>query len=133
MHLIKILAFTCAFLCINAASNLLQNPGFDEPHSDCNTTLSWSQYNTSNPYSVCPGADWYMVSQPYALYLSGSGWAGAVQTVDVSQTEVTTFNFSCMYFFTPLYIYPPLFLYPPSFFPPLSLLVLFLLSFSRSC
>jgi hypothetical protein len=75
-----------------------QNPGFDEDHTGCNEAPSWSQYNSTNLFSVCPEEDYYMVSPPNAMFLYGlQGWAGAVQTIDVDQTAVTSFNFSCTY------------------------------------
>ena len=107
MHIIQIVTYAFSLLSlilsINAASNLVKNPGFDEAHSDCNSSPSWSQYNSSNLFSVCPQTDYYMVSKPNAMYLNSlEGWAGAVQTIDVSQTVVTSFNFSCMF---PLHLF----------------------------
>jgi hypothetical protein len=98
-----LVAFACTLLCVNAASspNLVQNPGFDEDHSGCTNAPSWTQFNATNNFNICAPFDWWMVSQPNAMYLNGlSGWAGAVQRIEVDQTEATSFNFSCMYFTT---------------------------------
>lgn len=98
MRFIQLVALACAFLCINAATNLVKNPGFDEDHDGCNSAPSWSQYNASNLFSVCPQTDYYMVSKPNGMYFNGlSGWAGAVQTIELNQATATSFYFSCMY------------------------------------
>jgi len=76
----------------NAQDNLLANPSFDDKPTDCNTTPSWTQVNSSNPFSICPQQSWYYVSPPYALILSGSGWSGAQQTVALNQQTPDTLN-----------------------------------------
>jgi hypothetical protein len=99
MQVLRIVVIACTLFCINAAHlNLVNNPGFDEAYSSCSSAPSWSQYNATNRYSVCPQLDYYVVSKPDALFLNGlAGWAGAVQTIQISQQVPTHFNFSCMY------------------------------------